>query len=57
LDLSGRKIDVLLDDIVFGKQSLHWEGFNTDGAKLSSGLYFISIQSETNRQTIKVLLE
>ncbi|PKA84143.1 putative secreted protein (Por secretion system target) [Ulvibacter sp. MAR_2010_11] len=56
-DLLGRKINVLLDETVFGKQSLSWEGVNAERAKLTSGLYFISIQSKTNRQTIKVLLE
>ena len=56
-DLQGRLLTTLLDDVVSGKQRLTWEGISGSGAKLNSGLYFISIKTETKNKIVKILLQ
>ena len=56
-DIQGRKVTTLLDDIVSGKQQLNWKGVNGAGVQMKSGLYFISIISETKSVIVKILLQ
>ena len=56
-DLQGRKVSSLFDGLAAGKQRLRWNGTNDSGAKLASGLYFITVQTKTNREIVKVLLQ
>lgn len=56
-DLQGRKVISLLDGIVSGNQRLYWKGVNGSGAKMKTGLYFISINSETKSTIVKILLQ
>ncbi len=56
-DIQGRKMSTLLNETVSGKQRLVWNGTGDDGAKLNSGLYFISIQTKTKRSIVKILLQ
>lgn len=56
-DLQGRLLSTLLDDVVSGKQRLIWEGISGSGVKLNSGLYFISIKTETKNKIVKILLQ
>ena len=55
-DIHGRKLKTLLDEAVSGKQNIIWNGTNENGAKLTSGLYFIILKSETKTANLKVLL-
>lgn len=55
-DIQGRKLNTLLDETVSGKQIISWNGTNQKGAKLTSGLYFIALKSETKSLNIKLLL-
>jgi hypothetical protein len=56
-DVQGRLLTTLLDDVVSGKQRLIWQGISESGAKLNSGLYFISIKTETKNKIVKILLQ
>lgn len=56
-DIQGRKVNTLLDQSVFGNQRLSWDGTNSGGSKLSSGLYFITITSEGLKASLKVVLQ
>jgi hypothetical protein len=56
-DVQGRLLTTLLDDVVSGKQRLTWQGISESGAKLNSGLYFISIKTETKNKIVKILLQ
>ena len=55
-DIQGRKLNTLLDETVSGKQKINWNGTNGNGVKLSSGLYFITLKSETKSANLKMLL-
>ncbi len=55
-DIRGRKLKTLLDEAVSGKQNITWNGTSENGAKLTSGLYFITLKSETKTANLKVLL-
>lgn len=56
-DVSGKKINTLMDKIVTGSQSLTWDGSNESGAKVSSGLYFISVVTSDKKTIAKLILE
>jgi len=56
-DILGRKQAILLNGDFSGKQEIVWNGKNTNGNKLSSGLYFISISSGKSKTVLKVLLK
>jgi len=56
-DIQGRKVNTLLDESVSGNQRLSWDGTNSGGSKLSSGLYFITITSEGRKASLKVVLQ
>ncbi|WP_181566790.1 T9SS type A sorting domain-containing protein [Aequorivita sp. CIP111184] len=56
-DVRGRKLNTLLDEIVSWKQKILWNGTSETGTKLASGLYFITLKSETKSATLKVILK
>ena len=56
-DLLGNKLITLLNKPVQGNYSLKWDGNTDQGRKLNTGLYLISIQSESKTSIIKVLLK
>jgi len=55
-DVLGRKVLVVLDEVVSGRQNLSWKGTNAQGAKLASGIYFIRLKSEGTTQTVQAVL-
>lgn len=55
-DIRGRKLNTLLDGVVSGKQKISWNRTNQTGTRLASGLYFITLKSETKSANLKVLL-
>lgn len=56
-DLLGKKVNTILDKNVVGKQSLVWDGRDASGARLSTGLYFIRLQSKGSSKISKVVLK
>lgn len=54
-DAQGRKVTTLLNEDVSGNRRLAWDG-TADGAKLDSGLYFVTISSEGQQASLKVVL-
>ena len=56
-DILGRKQATLLNKTLSGNQSLTWDGTNGNGQKLTSGIYFVSIQTKTGRSLIKLVLK
>ena len=56
-DLQGKNLGTLLDKTVYGNYRLTWDGRNSGGQKLSTGLYFISIQAGSNTSLLKVVLK
>ena len=56
-DVLGRKQATLLNGNAFGPQKIKWNGKNGKGNKLASGLYFVSITSESSKTILKVLLK
>ncbi len=56
-DILGRKQAKLLNKTLSGNQSLTWDGTNGNGQKLTSGIYFVSIQTKTGRSLIKLVLK
>ncbi len=55
-DIQGRKLNTLLEETVSGRQKINWNGTNQNGAKLASGLYFITLKAETKTANLKILL-
>jgi len=53
-DVLGRKVTTLLDENVNGNQRLEWDG-TVDGVSLDSGLYFVTIASEGQKASLKVV--
>jgi len=56
-DILGRSQGIILNEMIFGNYSLNWDGSNGNGLKLSSGIYFISIKTKSNRSLIRVILQ
>ena len=56
-DVLGNKVSTLLDDTVQGHQQISWNGTNNNGAKVNSGLYFISLETANHRVVRKVILK
>ena len=53
----GRLINILADEVQSsGFRSIKWNGKNSDNDKVSSGLYFYSIQSGEFQATKKMIL-
>ncbi|RFN58189.1 T9SS type A sorting domain-containing protein [Marixanthomonas ophiurae] len=55
-DILGRSVNILLNKTTLGKQKIIWSGINSEGIKLSSGLYFITIETGNKKQTLKAIL-
>ncbi|MDP7022379.1 MAG: T9SS type A sorting domain-containing protein [Candidatus Krumholzibacteria bacterium] len=57
LDVSGREVIVLADRVFeSGEQELLWDGRDKGGRNMSSGLYFLRMQSGKMQETEKLLL-
>ncbi len=56
-DILGRKQTTLLNEKVSGNKSIIWDGYRGIGQRLSTGIYFVSIQAESGRSVIKVVLK
>ena len=58
VDANGKLIKLLADNkFLRGDQELYWDGADQSGKKVSSGLYFCFIRSETFNKTIKLIFE
>ncbi len=55
-DVQGRKLNTLVDEMVSGNQKISWNGTSRTGVKLATGLYFITLKSETKSANLRVLL-
>lgn len=56
-DILGRKQSTLLNEIISGNKTLIWDGSNSNGHRLPTGIYFVSIKSETRNSLLKVVLK
>jgi len=56
-NLTGRKVNTLLDETVSGKQRLKWNGTDNNETKLSPGLYFIRVKTNSFTKVVKVILQ
>lgn len=56
-NIRGQKVRVLSDNrLKSGKQNIIWNGLDDGGNKVTSGVYFIKMQSSQYQKTIKILL-
>ena len=56
-DLGGREVKMILDDYrIAGTHSVMWNGKDEDGTLVSSGLYFIRLETENFIQTKKMVI-
>lgn len=56
-DVTGRKVAELFSGIqAGGEYQLHWNGTGNNGCELTSGIYFIRLQSTQNVQNKKIIL-
>ncbi len=56
-DLMGVEVCTLInDDITAGYHSINWNGTDTIGKDVSSGIYFVRVTTESNNSSIKVTL-
>lgn len=56
-DITGREVKTLVDkSIKPGYYSLNWDGVDDLGNKVSSGVYFIRIDTEDFKSTRKMIL-
>jgi flagellar hook assembly protein FlgD len=57
-DLLGRQIRTLFNDfVVAGIQSIEWDGTNSYGKRVSSGVYFYQLKTESGfTKTQKLVL-
>lgn len=54
--IDGRRVVTLLDGLVTpGMHEIPWNGMNSDGAVIGSGVYFARLRSAASAQTIKIL--
>ena len=57
LDINGRLINIIKDDNVYpGNYQVKWNGTDSNGYNMSSGVYFIKVQTGRNLGYKKVLL-
>ncbi|MCF8454946.1 MAG: right-handed parallel beta-helix repeat-containing protein [Bacteroidales bacterium] len=55
-DLSGREIDVILQKtLTAGSHTFNWNGSDSGGNKISTGVYFIEFNNGTERTTEKLI--
>jgi len=56
-DIKGRKVKTLINQQpVSEKTEIVWDGLNDKGHKQASGIYFVKVESETSKQTKKIML-
>jgi flagellar hook assembly protein FlgD len=56
-DVLGRQIRVLFDDVVTpGEQSLQWDGKDSKGISVSSGVYFYQLKSNNDFISTKKMI-
>jgi hypothetical protein len=56
-DVSGRLVNTLMDDVqTAGEYSVFFDGRNQDGTAISSGVYFVRIESGGSFQSTKIIL-
>ena len=56
-DTKGRLVRTLLDEVAGpGPQSVRWDGRDTAGSEVSSGIYFYRLDSEIGRQVRKMVM-
>lgn len=56
-DILGRKQTTLLNENLSGIQTITWDGTNSNGQRLNTGIYFVSINSEAGSSLLKVILK
>ncbi len=55
-DITGRLVATLVDGHVdAGYHTVMWDGIDNSGLKVSSGIYFYSLQSESSNMTRKMV--
>ena len=56
-DVRGRKVRVLVrDELAAGVHEATWNGRNEDGTPMAAGVYFLRLETEGRRYTLKLLL-
>jgi len=56
-DVLGRQVRTLVErKISAGSHSFKWDGKNSFGVDVAAGLYFASLKTDSDIQTIKLLL-
>ncbi len=56
-DILGRKVAIILDkELLPGRQTVAWSGRSNTGAELSSGIYYLVLQSHAGRRTTSLIL-
>ena len=57
LDASGKIIRTMVNEFQYsGSKRVQWNAINDNGQKVSSGVYFLSVETENIRQTRKMIL-
>ena len=57
LDASGKIIRTMVNEFQYsGSKRVQWNAMNDNGQKVSSGVYFFSVETENIRQTRKMIL-
>jgi len=56
-DVRGRLVKTLMDESLSpGFYSVHWDGLNNNGEKVSSGIFFYTIKAGEFMETKKMLV-
>ena len=56
-NIKGQKVKTMLDDnLNSGSHKLIWDGNNSTGKKVSSGIYFYQVEQEGKTQTKKMIV-
>jgi len=56
-NVKGQKVSMLFnEELAAGEQKIIWQGTDNEGRKVSSGIYFVRLQSDTGVDVKKVML-
>jgi hypothetical protein len=55
-DMLGRKVTTLLDGEVEGPQEIVWNATNSQGQKVTAGIYFITVTNGSSKESRKVIV-
>ena len=56
-NIKGQQVDIILDEFMeAGKHSVVWNGTNSEGRRVSSGIYFTHLKFGTEALFLKMLL-